>query len=70
MGMSCSNSGYVGYPVAMLALGPVAGVALALNMVVENLVKLPILMSLADASEAQHHQGEGLGRRAGASRCV
>lgn len=49
MGMSCSNSGYVGYPVAMLALGPVAGIALALNMVVENLFKLPLLMTLADA---------------------
>jgi malonate transporter and related proteins len=49
MGMSCSNSGYVGYPVAMLALGPIAGVGLALNMVVENLFKLPLLMTLADA---------------------
>jgi predicted permease len=49
MGMSCSNSGYVGYPVAMLALGPIAGVALALNMVVENLFKLPLLLTLADA---------------------
>ena len=34
-----------------------AGVALALNMVVENLVKLPILMSLADASETQPDAG-------------
>jgi len=49
MGMSCSNSGYVGYPVAMLALGPVAGVALALNMVVENLLKIPLVLTLADA---------------------
>jgi malonate transporter and related proteins len=51
MGMSCSNSGYVGYPVAFLALGPVAGVALALNMVVENLMMLPVLMTLADADK-------------------
>jgi predicted permease len=51
MGMSCSNSGYVGYPVALLALGPVAGVALALNMVVENLFMLPLLMVLADAGD-------------------
>lgn len=49
MGMSCSNSGYVGYPVALLALGPVSGVALALNMVVENLLVLPLLILLADA---------------------
>ena len=51
MGTSCSNSGYVGYPVAMLALGPVAGVALALNMVVENLFMLPLLMVLSDAGD-------------------
>jgi malonate transporter and related proteins len=51
MGMSCSNSGYVGYPVATLALGPLAGVALALNMVVENLFMLPLLMVLSDAED-------------------
>lgn len=49
MGMTCPNSGYVGYPVMLLTLGaPVAGVALALNMVVENLLIIPILLALAD----------------------
>ena len=49
MGMSCPNSGYVGYPVLLLTLGaPVAGVSLALNMVVENLLIIPILLALAD----------------------
>ncbi len=52
LGVCCSNSGYVGYPVVSLTLGAIAPVALALNMVVENLVKIPILMALADASEA------------------
>jgi predicted permease len=41
MGMSCPNSGFVGYPIMLLTLGPVAGVALALNMVVENLLLIP-----------------------------
>lgn len=50
MGMSCSNSGYMGYPVTALVLGPIAAVALALNMVFENLVKLPLLLTLADSS--------------------
>lgn len=57
MGMSCPNSGYVGYPVMLLTLGaPVAGVALALNMVVENLLIIPILLALADMErhEAGH----------------
>jgi malonate transporter and related proteins len=49
MGMSCPNSGYVGYPVLLLTLGaPVAGVTLALNMVVENLLIIPVLLALAD----------------------
>ncbi len=51
MGMSCSNSGYMGYPVAALVLGPPAAVALALNMVVENLLMLPLLLSLAERGQ-------------------
>lgn len=53
MGMSCSNSGYMGYPVTALVLGPIAAVALALNMVFENLFKLPLLLTLADRSTAR-----------------
>ena len=49
MGMSCPNSGFVGYPIILLSLGPVAGVALALNMVVENFLLLPLLLAIADA---------------------
>ncbi len=56
MGMSCSNSGFVGYPIMLLTLGPVAGVALALNMVVENLLLIPLLLAVADS------QGGGAGR--------
>jgi len=55
MGMTCSNSGYVGYPVMLLAFGPLAGVILALNLLVENLLKLPLLFALADAGA---HQGK------------
>ncbi|MDO9572037.1 MAG: AEC family transporter [Hydrogenophaga sp.] len=55
MGMTCSNSGYVGYPVMLLLFGPLAGVVLALNLLVENLLKLPVLLALADAGA---HPGE------------
>ena len=48
MGMSCSNSGFVGYPILLLALAPVAGVSLALNMMVENVIVIPLLLALAD----------------------
>jgi malonate transporter and related proteins len=49
MGMSCPNSGFVGYPVLLLSLGgSVAGVALALNMMVEVLLLIPLLLAVAD----------------------
>ncbi|MEK7344515.1 MAG: AEC family transporter [Pseudomonadota bacterium] len=49
MGMSCPNSGFVGYPIMLLTFGPVAGVALALNMVVENMLLIPFLLAVADS---------------------
>ena len=49
MGISCPNSGFVGYPVLLLTLGSsVAGVGLALNMMVENLLLIPLLLAFAD----------------------
>jgi len=49
MGTSCSNSGFVGYPLMLITLGPqTAGVALALNMLVENLLIIPLLLALAE----------------------
>lgn len=57
MGMSCSNSSFVGYPILLLTLAPVAAVALALNMMVENLVVLPLLLVLAE--RGRHQGGSG-----------
>jgi len=55
MGMCCPNSGFVGYPVALLTLGgAVAGVSLALNMVVENLLLIPLLLVLSDLDAHGH----------------
>src|SRR5512137_2411830 len=51
MGMTCSNSGFVGYPILLLTLAPVAGVALALNLIVENLVMIPLLLALAERGQ-------------------
>lgn len=56
MGMSCPNSGFVGYPVMLLSSGPlasVAGVALALNMMVENLLIIPLLLAWAETGQGQ-----------------
>ena len=47
LGMSCSNSAFVGYPIVYQLLGPVATLALALTMVVENLLMLPLGIALS-----------------------
>ncbi len=50
MGMTCSNSSFVGYPILLLTVAPVAAVALALNTLVENLLVIPLLLALAERS--------------------
>ncbi|MBD1549230.1 AEC family transporter [Roseibium aggregatum] len=48
MGMSCSNSGLIGYPIVVMALPSMAGTALALNMIVETLVMIPLVLIMAE----------------------
>ncbi|MCG5243368.1 AEC family transporter [Azospirillum doebereinerae] len=52
MGMSSSNSGFIGYPIVLQVLGPTAGIGLALAMVVENLLVLPVFLVLAESGAA------------------
>jgi len=58
LGSSTSNSGFIGYPIAALAIGPDALIAVSLTMLVENLVMIPIALGLAEsekrASEPLH----------------
>jgi hypothetical protein len=54
MGMSCSNSAFVGFPVALQLLGPEASVALALIMLVENFLMIPLSLALADSASQDH----------------
>lgn len=59
MGMSCSNSGFVGYPVLLMAMPEIASRVLALNMIIENLVMIPLVLAMAE-----HARGGGItGRR-------
>jgi predicted permease len=62
MGMSCSNSGYVGFPIVALVMAPVAGLALSLNVIVENVIMVPIALAMAESGRAA--QGDGTGRQA------
>lgn len=59
LGMSASNSGFIGYPVALMAIGPPAAVFMALNMVVETLFIIPSALILAEASR---QNGNGIGQ--------
>lgn len=49
MGMSVSNSGFVGYPIAYMVVGQTAALGMALVMLVENLLMLPLALALAEA---------------------
>ncbi len=48
IGMATSNSGFVGYPIVLQLIGPTAAVALALCMLVENMLIIPICLAMAD----------------------
>lgn len=49
MGMSCPNSGFIGFPLVTQVLGAsTAGIGLALAMVVENLLLLPLALAIAE----------------------
>ena len=51
LGSSSSNSGFVGYPIAALVVGPDALVALSMTLVVENLVMIPLGLGLAESEK-------------------
>lgn len=51
LGSSTSNSGFIGFPVASLVVGPLAPIGLALNMIVENLITMPAGIALAEEGE-------------------
>lgn len=63
MGMSCSNSGFVGYPILMIAMPAVAPTALALNVIVENLFVIPLVLIMAERANGGAVQGWALTRK-------
>jgi len=50
MGMSNSNSGYLGFPIASLFFGSDAALVFAMTMTIENAVTLPLALIAAGAS--------------------
>ncbi|MEI4471767.1 AEC family transporter [Frigidibacter sp. MR17.24] len=53
LGMTCSNSGYIGYPLMMLASPDHAGPFLTLNLIVENFFIVPLAILLMELSRPQ-----------------
>lgn len=51
MGSTCANSGFVGYPVMLLTFPDIAGLILALNMLVENIILIPICLFMMDMAK-------------------
>jgi predicted permease len=54
LGMASANSGFMGFPIASMVIGPPAAAILAQNMVVENLLLIPFGMMLAEVGQRSH----------------
>jgi predicted permease len=55
LGASLSNSGFVGYAIVTLSLGPIAAVALAHQKIVENILIIPLAIALAETDGREGH---------------
>lgn len=51
-GISGSNSGFMGYPIAAMVIGPPAAAILAQNMIFENMILIPMVVMIAEVAEA------------------
>ncbi|RYH09946.1 AEC family transporter [Tropicimonas sp. IMCC6043] len=65
MGSVCPNSGYVGYPILLLAMPEVAGRALAQNVLVELLLIIPLLLAMLEVGEGDSASPWRAARRIG-----
>lgn len=55
MGTSCPNSGFVGYPLMLILMPDFAGLALAMNMLVENVVLVPMALVIMEMGKPAGH---------------
>lgn len=49
LGSACPNSGFIGYPMMLLAFPEVAAQVLALSMLVENILLIPLMLMILDS---------------------
>lgn len=65
MGATCPNSGYVGYPILLLAMPDIAGRVLAQNVLVELLLIIPLLLAMLEVGEGDSASPWRAARRIG-----
>lgn len=53
LGQSASNTGFIGYPLLLTLIGEKAGIFFSLNVLVENLLILPLFLILGDSFAAK-----------------
>lgn len=67
MGASSPNSSFIGYPLVLMFMPTLASTALAMNIIVENLVLIPLAMLLAERAGSAASSGwsvlVGIGKR-------
>ncbi|RDW11907.1 AEC family transporter [Paracoccus thiocyanatus] len=63
MGMCCANSGFIGYPILLMALPKVASTALTLALIVENLFLIPLMLVMAERAERATERGRKIARQ-------
>ncbi|WP_181164437.1 AEC family transporter [Amaricoccus solimangrovi] len=67
LGVCGSNTGFMGYPIATMVIGPSAAGVFAQNMIIENMFVLPIAMAIADIGLGQSRSRRGMILTMGAS---
>lgn len=63
MGAAVSNTAFMGFPIVMQVAPPVASLTVALNLLVENVLMLPMALALADLADPDGQGERGMGRR-------
>lgn len=60
LGVAGSNTGFMGYPIAIMVVGPASAGVFAQNMVIENMFVLPIAMAMAEMGLGQTVSRRGM----------
>jgi hypothetical protein len=64
MGMACPNSGFIGFPLVAALFGPLnAGTGLALAMLVELFITIPLALAIAEGDLGDAQAGATRGQR-------